>query len=326
MEGRRLAARTRHLSAEAARWVDRQLAGRVSSLGPAALDRLIAEAAARCHPEAQSDRESRARDTWDVTLTHPDPAHYAGTSHLHATGDTLDLTRFHDLVCAEAQTLAALGDTDTLGIRKAKALAVIADTQAHLDLTTLLHSHADEAEVAAVRRAAHARHHAKIKLYLHASLTDLDAGETPEVGTVESLGPLTLDQIKHWVAHSRLTIQPVLHVATDDTWSVDRHDPPPRMADQVRLRDQTCVFPWCNRPARQCDLDHIDSYTDPDHGGPPGQTTPTNLAAPCRRHHRAKTAGTWTYQRLDTGTYLWTGPGGLTALVTPQGTLHLPMN
>jgi hypothetical protein len=33
------------------------------------------------------------------------------------------------------------------------------------------------------------------------------------------------------------------------------------------------------------DLDHIDSYNK---HGPPGQTTPANLAPLCRRHHRAK--------------------------------------
>ncbi len=49
----------------------------------------------------------------------------------------MDLTRFHDLVCAQAVALAALGDTDSLEVRKAKALGVIADHQAALDLLTL---------------------------------------------------------------------------------------------------------------------------------------------------------------------------------------------
>ncbi|MCD6639387.1 MAG: HNH endonuclease, partial [Nocardioides sp.] len=62
---------------------------------------------------------------------------------------------------------------------------------------------------------------------------------------------------------------------------------------------------------------------DPDDGGPPGQTTPANLAPLCRRHHRAKTSGTWSYERLEPGTYLWTGPG-VTALVTTQGTAVIP--
>ena len=57
---------------------------------------------------------------------------------LEVTGDTLDLTTFHDLVCEQAAQLKALGDTDTLEVRKAKAVGVIANRQAALDLGTLL--------------------------------------------------------------------------------------------------------------------------------------------------------------------------------------------
>ena len=55
---------------------------------------------------------------------------WAGTSQLEVTGDTLDLTCFHDLVCDQAAQLKALGDTDTLEVRKAKAVGVIANRQA----------------------------------------------------------------------------------------------------------------------------------------------------------------------------------------------------
>jgi hypothetical protein len=322
-KARRVASRTRHLSAEAACWVDRQIAGRVSSLGVAALDRLVAEAAARCAAEVLERAECDGRAGWDVVLIHPDPHRYSGTSQLHATGDTLDLTRFHDIVCAEAEALGALGDTDTLGVRKAKALGVIADAQARLDLTSLIEPTDPEAHEVA-RRQAIGRRDAKVRLYLHASLADVAAGAPDATGTAEALGPVTLDRIRDWAGRSRVTVQPVLHVASDDRWSVDRHDPPPRMAEQVRLRDEACVFPWCGRPARQCDLDHRESYDDPGDGGPPGQTSPDSLAPLCRRHHRAKTAGHWSYERTGPGSYLWTGPGGLVVLATPRGTVSSP--
>ena len=165
-----------------------------------------------------------------------------------------------------------------------------------------------------------------MRLYLHASLTDVVAGADGATGTAEGLGPLTLDRIQDWAGRSRVTVQPVVHVAADDRWSVDRHDPPPRMAEQVRLRDDGgCVFPWCGRRVRQCDLDHVEPYDagEPDDPGPPG-TTPRNLAPLCRRHHRAKTAGRWSYERVDLGTYLWSGPAGLAVLVTPRGTVRVP--
>ena len=322
-KARRVASRTRHLSAEAARWVDRQVAGRVSSLGLPALDRLVAEAAARCDVDDLAERSATARANWDVVLVHPDPHHYTGTSELRATGDTLDLTRFHDVVCAEAEALGALGDTDDLGVRKAKALGVIADAQARLDLTSL-EAICDSVRHQQAREAALGRRDAKVRLYLHASLADVVAGDSRATGRAEALGPVTLDLIRDWAGRSRVTVQPVIHVAADDRWSVDRHDPPPRMADEVRLRDESCDFPWCGRSARQCDLDHQEPFEDPGDGGPPGQTSPSTLARLCRRHHRAKTAGAWSYERVGPGTYLWSGPAGTTALVTSRGTVAIP--
>ena len=68
--------------------------------------------------------------------------------------------------------------------------------------------------------------------------------------------------------------------------------------------------PGCRVDARACDLDHIVAYTDPDDGGPPGQTRPENLACLCRRHHRLKTFTGWSYERADDDSYRWTSPRG----------------
>ncbi len=107
--------------------------------------------------------------------------------------------------------------------------------------------------------------------------------------------------------------------------AVDEHDPPAWMREIVILRDRHCVFPGCRVDARSCDQDHIDPYLDPGDGGPPSQTHPANLACLCRRHHRAKTAGVWRYQRApNQGGYLWRGPHGSACLVTPIGTITLP--
>ncbi len=104
--------------------------------------------------------------------------------------------------------------------------------------------------------------------------------------------------------------------------AVDAHDPPGWMRELVVLRDRHCVFPGCTIDARACDLDHLHPYVPLEQGGPPGQTSPANLACLCRRHHRAKTFAGWRYRRLpdppddpdDTGdgnpgpTYEWTSP------------------
>jgi hypothetical protein len=89
------------------------------------------------------------------------------------------------------------------------------------------------------------------------------------------------------------------------------------MAEEIDLRDRTCVFPWCHRPARRCDHDHTVPH---DRGGP---TCPCNLAPLCRLHHRLKTHTTWTYTTLEPGTYLWRSPYGHTWLRDQTGTTDL---
>jgi hypothetical protein len=106
--------------------------------------------------------------------------------------------------------------------------------------------------------------------------------------------------------------------------AVDEHDPPEAIRETVILRDRHCIFPWCGRDARSCDLDHIEPYLPLDEGGPPGQTAASKLAPLCRRHHNTKTSRRWRYQPNRDGTYTWHSPHGSTYLVTPLGTTTLP--
>ena len=73
---------------EGARWVDEQLAARVDGFGLPTIERLVALAAARFAPEEQAEQEQRSRSRHHVTLTHPRPGEFAGTSWLEAAGDT----------------------------------------------------------------------------------------------------------------------------------------------------------------------------------------------------------------------------------------------
>ena len=142
-KARKIAQATHNLSQAAAASVDPQLADRIGSCGWRAIESAVAQAIATHDPHLLETREKHGRDAWGVRLFHrgvgTDGADdWVGTSHLEVTGDTLDLTTFHDLVCDQAAQLKALGDTDTLDVRKAKAVGVIANRQATLDLGTLL--------------------------------------------------------------------------------------------------------------------------------------------------------------------------------------------
>ncbi len=161
-------------------------------------------------------------------------------------------------------------------------------------------------------------------LVLHLTDRDLLADEPFStrggVARSEQLGPVLIGRLRSWLLTAgKVTIKPVVDVAAIS--AVDVHDPPARMAEAVRLRDETCVFPRCGRRSEVCDLDHVDAYVPMDDGGPPGQTHPDNLAPLCRRHHRAKTFGAFTYRRLGDGSYEWTLPSGAritTDPVTPR--------
>ena len=303
--GRRIAQATSSLSRAAAAYVDAELAPLAGTCGIKRIERAIAEAKALLDPDEVADAEERAKAGWGVTISHGTvggPGAWAGTSWLEAAGDTLDLTRFHDLVCEIAERLRLDGDDSPLEIRKARALGVIAD-----------HAHTGLDHPGGRVRSA------KTRLYLHVNAADLDVPGA--IGTAERLGPVTLERIRDWLQQSRATIVPVLDLGARR--ALDCHDPDENMREQVILRDGHCVFPWCETDARSGDLDHIVPYRDPDDGGPPGQTNPGNLAPLCRRHHRGKTARLFRYRRDPAGSYTWHLPLGRSYRVDGSGTIRL---
>ncbi len=87
------------------------------------MDRLVAHMVAAADPETQQDREEAAQAAWDVTLSHPDPALWVGTSHLEATGDTLVLAELTDLVGEVAHQLLLDGDHSRWGSARSRPCA-----------------------------------------------------------------------------------------------------------------------------------------------------------------------------------------------------------
>jgi hypothetical protein len=122
-----------------------------------------------------------------------------------------------------------------------------------------------------------------------------------------------LDQVTAWCADSRtkVTIKPVIDLNAQ--LRTDAYEIPDRIREQVILRDGTCVFPWCTRPARRADVDHVIEF-DHDAGAEgrpqPGPTATWNLACLCRFHHRLKTFTAWRYRMVEPGVFEWTSPHG----------------
>jgi hypothetical protein len=107
-----------------------------------------------------------------------------------------------------------------------------------------------------------------------------------------------------------------------------RYRPTAALAEHVRRRDRTCVWPGCPLPADLADLDHSrDFHRPPDDGGPPGTTSHENLAPLCRNHHRLKSEADFTLHHFSPGTYVWTDPTGHRYEVQPgtdRATVPLP--
>ena len=128
---------------------------------------------------------------------------------------------------------------------------------------------------------------------------------------------ITPGQVRDWCATTdQMTVKPVLDLEAHDP--VDSPAVPDRHAEVAAVSDRTCVFPWCTRPARRCDTDHT---TPAARGG--SDLSVQSEAALCRRHHRIKTHGGWTYTDSRARHLPLDLPHGYPYLRDPDGTLDL---
>lgn len=309
--GRRIAQQTMNLTPEAAGFVDTHVSPVAQKIRPAEIDRLVDEAILRFMPEVEIEA---MRDSWEerhVTVDR-DQVSLSGTLDVAMTLDLADALDFDAAVAAGADQLAALGSTDTLDVRRATAVGEMSRDQLTLDLTT------PDPAASGATKAPRARR--EVVLYVHLSEAAIRTGLSDragdfQLGRVENGGHVvTADQVRSWcgVPGTRVVVKPVIDL--HDRVRVDQYEVPDRIAEHVQLRDGTCVFPWCTRPARRCDLDHIVPAARD------GETATDNLAPLCRRHHRVKTHGGWTYTPIEPGTYLWTTPNGYHYLRDHTGT------
>ncbi len=89
----------------------------------------------------------------------------------------------------------------------------------------------------------------------------------------------------------------------------------------ARLRDMTCRWPGCDRPAQFTDIDHTTPY-------PGGPTHPSNNKCYCRKHHLLKTfwcgPSGWSDRQLADGTVIVTSPTGRTYTTHPGCRIFFP--
>jgi hypothetical protein len=312
------------LTAEAAGFIDSQVAAVAGRIGQAQLDRLVTETIKRydlatADPASDPEDGYLAVDPRHVTVN-KDDVHYAGTLRIEAELDIADALDLDRAVAHHAAVQKALGSELPLDARRAKALGELARTQTALDLHTTGESESTESDgLPAAREVV-------IHAHFDASMSG-DATVFGPTGRMENGQRLILlDQIKSWCDDSRtkVTVKPVIDLNAQLT--AQGYDIPDRLREQVQLRDRTCVFPRCTRPARGCDVDHVIAY---DHdaeaeGRPqPGPTQTDNLACLCRFHHRLKTHSAWRYEMTSPGVFEWTSPHGYRYRRDHSGTIDI---
>jgi hypothetical protein len=97
----------------------------------------------------------------------------------------------------------------------------------------------------------------------------------------------------------------------DHHYRVSSYLPGDRLRRLVQVRDHTCTWPPCSRPARDSDFEHAVPY---DKGGP---SCACNAGARSRRCHRVKQLPGWTVTQPKPGWHVWTTPTGRTYVREP---------
>jgi hypothetical protein len=288
--------------------------------------------AARRSPESRSKSHARAMDERSVRIfTTSD-----GTAELIHTQDALDASAVMTSLTRAATYRRRHGDPRTVDqLRADIALARLlprsktgnnaADEAAQTEPTDLVDESLVGDDAAGIVQEGgcdlpdESVIGAEASVVIHATGAEIRAllnGENCTGGEADHHGPIPQESLrKHLTrvlarnllgdlghsARSRLDIR----IADEPpVGNSDRYTPAAAVDRFVRVRDRTCQFPGCNRPAEFADLDHRIAFADG------GRTTTENLHCLCRHHHRLKHEGGWTVAPNPDGTTTWASPTG----------------
>ena len=114
------------------------------------------------------------------------------------------------------------------------------------------------------------------------------------------------------VAHGCLALRPLAVGDCLHQRESAGYQPSPSLRHVIMVRQRTCSFPGCRRPASRCDQDHTVPH------GRGGRTCECNLAPLCRRHHQAKQVRGWRLEQPMPGALVWRLPHGRSYWVDPE--------
>jgi hypothetical protein len=290
--------------------LDASLAARIESWQCWSRRRIInaVDAAVRAiDPDAAKERRVRADDERHISVT-PLPN---GMAQVRGTLPATAGAAF-DKKLSEMATSVCAKDSRTIAQRRADAATALSEGRN-------LACDCGQAECPARSTDAESAPGGVRTVINVIATEDTVTGEGNQPGYLEGYGVIDADQVRE-LAESA-TIRPVECPAVTPHEAL-RYQPSASLERWIRCRDLMCRFPWCDRKAAICDLDHTTpfNHTDPSAGG---LTVPWGLACYCREHHRLKTfhggPGGWRDEQLSDGTIVWTSPTGRRYHTTPSG-------
>jgi len=217
------------------------------------------------------------------------------TGWVSARLDRADALYLDATVQLLADTMAAQGDTTTLDQRRARALGLLANPAAAVQLVGIPtirgldpapETEQDKQALITAARKLTPALTPRTQVYVHLFAGNLHNPDA--IARLENIGPLLISQIAAITAGTHIRLTPAIHLNTNPP-AVDSYEIPARIRDQVLLRDTHSIFPWSATESRRLDLDH----TNPWQPGQPSQTSPANLGPLTRHAHRIKTHAGW---------------------------------
>ncbi|WP_233419752.1 13E12 repeat family protein [Acidipropionibacterium acidipropionici] len=300
-QARKVALAAEELSAEAARWVDAELAELWGVVAWPRIRRRLAGLIVRADADLARRKAEIARRDRFVSIRHLGDS----TSVLTARMDTAAALTLEASLDMIVDQMILEGAQDRLPVLRARALEMLA-TPPLPDATA--------------PNPSPGLPLADVVVHIAAEALDTAATDATNVARVTArggdVGPVLLDQLAHLLGHHRIRVLPVTDLAGDP--SADAYEIPDRIRRQLVIREDCSVFPFSTSRSRTADLDHTIPYrrSTPGSPAPPGQTRISNLGPLSRREHRAKTAGIWTLSQPEPGVYEWTNRAGRRWTVT----------
>lgn len=257
-----------------------ELLGQIGSWNQGRITRHVNLLIARVAPQMIEVRAELAERARRVVF---DMDEGVGSAYMHAQLAITDALHLDRTVASLASALAASHPDESVDERRSRALGLLANPE---QAGALLNG-----------REAKTERRAEIVAHIYP--------DSPHCASIDDGGSVPVAQLASMLAHTRVTIRPVLDYSSLPAG--DRHDPTPMMRRALLQREPFEVFPYSNTPSTSCDLDHTVPYEE---GGPAGQTNLANLGPLSRSVHRAKTHAGWDLDQPEPGVYQWTTPLG----------------